>query len=123
MRGSGGERTGCAGEGSAESLRSKLWWGVTSVAGEFRGGICFIIVGRSTATARIATIAWCLDLSRQGAEAMRAGRYAEAEHVYRELTKQSPNEAGWHGNLGLALHSQGRYREAIQPLERSLELS
>lgn len=62
------------------------------------------------------------DLSSRGAEAMRTGRFAEAESVYRELAKQSPNEAGWHGNLGLALYSQKKFRESAESLERSLKL-
>jgi tetratricopeptide (TPR) repeat protein len=62
------------------------------------------------------------DLSQRGAEAMRAGRFAEAEEVYRSLVQQFPSEAGWHANLGLALHSQQKYREAAEALERSMKL-
>jgi hypothetical protein len=40
------------------------------------------------------------DASRAGAEAMRAGRFAEAEQIYRKLVREQPREAGWHGNLG-----------------------
>ncbi len=36
--------------------------------------------------------------------------------------QQFPQEAGWSGNLGLALHSQGKYQEAVSILERSLKL-
>ena len=61
-------------------------------------------------------------LSQQGAAAMRAGRYAEAERVYRELVKAQPDQPGWSANLGLALHSQGKFREAAVALERSLKL-
>jgi predicted Zn-dependent protease len=53
---------------------------------------------------------------------MRSGRFAEAESLYRQLAKQQPNEAGWHGNLGLALHSQKKYSEAVVAIERSLVL-
>jgi len=62
------------------------------------------------------------DLSSQGAEAMRAGRFAEAERIYRQLIQQDPKDPGWHGNLGLSLHSQNRFREATEALERSLKL-
>lgn len=62
------------------------------------------------------------DLSTDGAAAMRAGRFAEAEKIFRQLVKQAPGEAGWHGNLGLALYSQGRFAEAIEPIEQSLKL-
>lgn len=62
------------------------------------------------------------DLSQQGAAAVRAGRYEEAERIYRQLSKSFPKEAGWHGNLGLALHSQGKLKAAVQALEQSLKL-
>ena len=62
------------------------------------------------------------DLSSQGAQAMRAGRFAEAERVYRQLIQQDSKDPGWHGNLGLSLHSQGRLREATEALERSLKM-
>jgi predicted Zn-dependent protease len=62
------------------------------------------------------------DPSQQAAAAMQAGRFAEAEKIYRALVKQQPSFAPWHANLGLALHSQKRYVEAIAPLERALKL-
>ena len=62
------------------------------------------------------------DFSQKGAEAMRAGRFAEAEQIYRQLVQQFPSDAGWHANLGLALHSQGKYKEAAEALENSLKL-
>lgn len=61
-------------------------------------------------------------LAARAAQDMRAGRYAEAERLYRALVQQEPKNPGWHGNLGLALHSQMKYREAAQALERSLKL-
>jgi predicted Zn-dependent protease len=71
----------------------------------------------------LAAVLWlAADLSADGAAAMRAGRYTEAEKIYRQLVKQSPREAGWQGNLGLALYSQGRFAEAIGPLKTSLQL-
>src|SRR5215203_1863928 len=63
-----------------------------------------------------------VDLSRKGAEAMRAGRFADAEQIFRNLTRRYPREAPWHGNLGLALHSQGKLREAAESIEYSLKL-
>ena len=50
--------------------------------------------------------------SRQGADAMRAGRFTEAEQAYRALRKADPNNPMWRLNLGLALQSTGRYAEA-----------
>lgn len=61
------------------------------------------------------------DLSRQAADAMRSGRFSEAERLYRQLVKQDPGNPGWYGNLGLALHSQNKYREAVEALEQSLQ--
>ena len=57
-------------------------------------------------------------LSEQGAKAMREGRFADAERVYRELVKQNPAEARLRMNLGLALYSAGRYDEALVELGR-----
>lgn len=91
------------------------------MAGKLRRRIRFIFVGKITA-ALVGITIFGQDLSQQAAEAMRAGRYADAERLYRQLVKQFPAEAGWHGNLGLALHSQKRYSQAIPPLEQSLKL-
>lgn len=46
----------------------------------------------------------------------------EAEAIYRRLVQQDPKNPGWHANLGLALHSQAKYRDAVAALERSLRL-
>jgi tetratricopeptide (TPR) repeat protein len=56
-------------------------------------------------------------LSQQGAEAMRAKRYAEAEGVYRKLVQQDKANPMWRMNLGLALHSSGRFAEAATELD------
>jgi tetratricopeptide (TPR) repeat protein len=61
------------------------------------------------------------DLSQQGAQAMREGRFADAESAYRQLIKQMPNEPRLRMNLGLALHSGGKYREAIAQFEQFLK--
>jgi len=62
------------------------------------------------------------DISVQASQAMREGRFEEAERIYRQLVKQYPKNAGWHGNLGLALHSQNRFWDAVEALEKSLQL-
>jgi predicted Zn-dependent protease len=62
------------------------------------------------------------DASNQAAQAMRAGNFAEAERLYRQLMQQDPKNAGWHANLGLALHSQKKFRQAVEAIERSLQL-
>ena len=69
-----------------------------------------------------AALTFAQDVSQQAAQAMRAGRYAEAERLYRQLVRQDPKNHGWHANLGLALHSQKNYREAAEAIERSLKL-
>jgi protein O-GlcNAc transferase len=68
------------------------------------------------------TLAPAQDVSQKAAQAMRAGRFAEAETLYRQLVRSDPKEPGWHGNLGLALHSQNKFREAVESLERSIKL-
>lgn len=52
-------------------------------------------------------------MSRQAKEAMAAGNFQQAVALYRELVKALPDNPGPRMNLGLALHSAGRYREAI----------
>jgi superkiller protein 3 len=61
------------------------------------------------------------ELSQQGAQAMREGRFADAERIYRRLVEVSPGESRWRLNLGLALHSAGKYKEAVPELERFLK--
>lgn len=57
-------------------------------------------------------------LSQAGAAAMRARRYDEAARIYRELAEAPGAQPQWRLNLGLALHSGGRYREAVPELQR-----
>jgi len=64
-------------------------------------------------------IALCLrgadlaEMSHQAKEAMVAGNFRQAAALYRELVKALPDNPGLRMNLGLALHSEGQYREAI----------
>ena len=60
-------------------------------------------------------------LSEQGAQAMRDRRFADAERIYHEMVKAHPDEPRLHMNLGLAMHSAGKYREAIPEFERFLK--
>lgn len=53
-----------------------------------------------------------------GAQAMREGRFADAERFYREMVKQNPGEARLRLNLGLALYSAGKYDPALAELAR-----
>jgi tetratricopeptide (TPR) repeat protein len=52
-------------------------------------------------------------LSQQGAQAMRDGRFADAERIYRQMLKEDPNDPRLRLNLGLALHSRHRYSDAV----------
>ena len=60
-------------------------------------------------------------LSEPGAQAMREGRFGDAERIYRQMLNESPGDARLHMNLGLALHSAGKYYEAIPELELFLK--
>jgi tetratricopeptide (TPR) repeat protein len=68
-----------------------------------------------------ASIAAAQDLSQQGARAMRQGRFADAERIYRQMLEGSPRDPRLRLNLGLALHSAGRYKEAIPEFELFLK--
>jgi tetratricopeptide (TPR) repeat protein len=50
------------------------------------------------------------------------GRYADAEHEWRQAIEHYPDRAEAHGQLGLVLANTGRHAEAIAPLTRGLEL-
>lgn len=60
--------------------------------------------------------------SKQGSEAMAAGRFEEAVGIYAELARALPNDAGILLNLGMAQSMAGRPRDAIKPLERAVKL-
>ena len=60
-------------------------------------------------------------LSQQGAAAMRAGKFAEAQTAYRALIQQDPHNPMWRMNLGIALHSAGDYVGAVPELQRYLK--
>lgn len=64
-----------------------------------------------------ALVAWAQeDLSQQAARAMREQRFADAERMYRQLIEEVPGEPRLRMNLGLALHSGKKYKEAIGEL-------
>ncbi|MBY0507669.1 MAG: tetratricopeptide repeat protein [Bryobacteraceae bacterium] len=60
-------------------------------------------------------------LSRQGAQAIREGRYPDAERAYRQLQKLDPTNPAWHMNLGIAYHNAKRFSEAIPELQKYLK--
>jgi Flp pilus assembly protein TadD len=56
------------------------------------------------------------DLARQAVELMQAGRFHEAEILWRQLQVGSPNDPAIHSNLGVTLAQQGR----LKPLRQSI---
>src|SRR5688500_15025804 len=60
-------------------------------------------------------------LSARARQAMTAGKFDAAAALYRQLVTALPDDAGMRVNLGLALHSAGRYREAIPELQAALK--
>ena len=52
---------------------------------------------------------------------MDAGQFAEAAAIYGELVRALPDNPGLRLNLGLALYSEGKYREALGPLQAAAE--
>jgi tetratricopeptide (TPR) repeat protein len=61
-------------------------------------------------------------LSQQGAQAMREGRFTDAQRIYRELLKENPDEVRLRMNLGLALHSAGDYTAATREFDTYLKV-
>lgn len=59
--------------------------------------------------------------SQRAKQAMSAGRFEEAVTLYREFVRVLPGNPGLRMNLGLALHSAGRYREAIEQFRAVLK--
>jgi len=62
-------------------------------------------------------------VSAQARSALEARNYPEAIRLYTQLTKALPDNAGLRFNLGLALHSAGRHREAIPHLSAAATLT
>lgn len=56
-----------------------------------------------------------------GAKAMREGRFADAERIYRQMIRETPGEPRLRMNLGLALHSGGKYSEALAEFDAFLK--
>lgn len=55
--------------------------------------------------------------AQQAKRAMLAHRYSEAVDIYKKMVVAGPQEPEIRFNLALALHSAGRYREAVHELE------
>lgn len=53
----------------------------------------------------------------------RAAIWADDVALWQDVASKSPEKARAHHNLGVALRDQSRYREAIAPLKKAIELS
>src|ERR1700722_13445494 len=62
------------------------------------------------------------DLAGQASDLMRAGKFHDAELLWRQLEQQHPKDALIHGNLGVALAQQGKLEPATVEYRRSLAL-
>ncbi len=61
------------------------------------------------------------EMLEQARALLEAGRWPQAESLYRELIAESPGLARAHYNLGLVLEEMGRFGEAEQALRRATE--
>ncbi len=85
--------------------------------------LCLALATSRVAAAQTAAQSNALaERSRQGSQAMNAGRFDEAAAIYRELAAALPAEAGLHMNLGMALAMGGHEADAVAPLERAVRL-
>ena len=60
---------------------------------------------------------------REGAEAMRAGRAADAEQHFRSAVRLAPRLADAHLDLSLVLAREGKLAEAIASVQKAVELN
>jgi predicted Zn-dependent protease len=60
--------------------------------------------------------------SRTAAQAMEAGRFADAARIYEDLLQAVPDDPGLLMNLGMALAMGGREADAIVPLQKAVTL-
>jgi SAM-dependent methyltransferase len=71
------------------------------------------------ATARGASLA---DLFAAAVRNHRAGAFAEAERLYRQILAAAPDHAEAHSRIGAVLMAQGKIRQALSHLQRALAL-
>jgi len=62
------------------------------------------------------------ELFRQGNAAQAAGRFAEAERIFRAVLRREPRNAAAYNNLGNALYNQGKLEEAIAQYRQAIAL-
>lgn len=61
-------------------------------------------------------------LSQRAQEALKMGRFKEAQVAYEEIIKHDSTSPEAYSNLGLALYMQGHYPGAITALQKALQL-
>src|SRR5262249_14913617 len=100
-----------AAEGRSRSGRRSL--------GGLRPGITFSpTAGRRRAMPQV-KVQDALRLAQQHRD---AGRFRQAETIYREILAQRPDHAESHHQLGLLAYQEGRHAEALAPLRRAIAL-
>src|ERR1700761_9302704 len=62
------------------------------------------------------------NIALQASELMRAGKFHDAELLWRQLEQQHPKDAVIHGNLGVALAQQGKLEAATTEYRRALAI-
>jgi len=94
-------------------------------------------VAENTPRSSLRTVAWCLLLALgvactrepvdkligEGQAALQAGEYRSAATSLRQATRNRPNSALLHYNLGMAELNSGRYRRAARAFERAAALT
>ncbi|WP_198170424.1 tetratricopeptide repeat protein [Deinococcus arboris] len=73
--------------------------------------------------ARVADPGHYRALTNLGNLDMEAGRFAEAEAIYREVLRIDPEYDGGHHNLGVALRRQGRVAEGVKSIRQGQRLA
>jgi protein O-GlcNAc transferase len=61
-------------------------------------------------------------LSEQAQEALKTGRFKDAQRIYEQILKQDPLSPQAYSNLALALYMQGQYPAAISVIQKALHL-
>src|ERR1700687_2588187 len=62
------------------------------------------------------------DVALRASDLMRAGKFRDAELLWRQLARQHPRDAVIHGNLGVTLAQQGKLEPATVEYRKSLAL-
>ena len=63
------------------------------------------------------------ELFKQGNAAQEAGKYSQAEAIWRKVLELNPKYALAYNNLGIALRQQGKVEQAIAKYEKAIQLN